>query len=64
MKSRVLTEKKVKRLAEIRKDGGRLTIGEVYDLVASHCLLQQRVKELEALIPKRLIQRVGGTETG
>ena len=36
----------------------------VKHLCRNYLTLWERNKELEALIPRRLIQRVGGTETG
>ena len=37
---------------------------QVRRICRDYLTLWDRNKELEALIPKRLIQRVGGTETG
>ena len=60
MTDRVLTEEEVTVLGRPSTPWDSITRREV---IASHRLLQERVKELEALIPKKLIQRVGGTDT-
>ena len=64
MTDRVLTVEEVALLASLNETFlNGLPKADARALVLSHRLLQERVTELEALIPKRLIQRVGGTDT-
>ena len=65
MTNRVLTDEEVDRYERTapKLDTCNSSYPAVVALIASHRLLRERVTELEALIPKRLIRRVGGTDT-
>ena len=63
MTDRVLTVEEVDEMEGWVRTFRKLFPDDAIKLITSHRVLQQRVKKLETLIPKRLIQQVGGTET-